>query len=351
MGPSALDQSLAETLARREDVRARFAQVGPPSRVEHLLARHVPVLGRADLDLQAVRWYAVHGLAARRVLRRELARAPADVVHVNSHSIAFFMGREMRRLPFFLSVDATAEAWRRMGRARRHSHTLFAPASMLERRALRAAHTVVAWTGWARDCVIATAPEARVVVLTPGVDVERFRPAERRARERARVLFVGSRFGEKGGDDLIAALDGLLGTDVELDVVTRAPFRERPGIRVHRLPNDDERLVDLFQQADVFCMPTHADTMGFVVQEAMACGVPVVTTNIAGLPEVTGGGAAALLVDPGDRAAIRSAIDRLLRDDDLRAAMGAAGRERATRCYDARRQTEKLLELMRTAGG
>jgi glycosyltransferase involved in cell wall biosynthesis len=351
MGPGTAERSLALGLGGLPDVEPRFVRLAPPSAAAALLARHVPLLGRADLDLQAVRWYVVNGLAARRTLRRELAREPADVVHVNSHSIAFLLRREMRRRPFFLSVDATAWEWRRMGRSRRHSRRLFAPASALERRAFRSAHTVLAWTHWALESVAAAAPDANVVELSPGIDTDRFRPAAREERARPRVLFVGGRFEEKGGPDLLAALDGLLGRDVELDVVTSAPVPESPGVRVRSLSQDDPVLVELFQQADVFCLPTHADAMGFAVQEAMACAVPVVTTNVGALEEVTAQGAAGITVEPGDRAAIRAAIVDLLGDDARRAALGAAGRDRAERRYDARRQGAELATLMREAAG
>lgn len=351
MGPGTADEALVSTLGEHADVEARFAWVRPRSGVARHLTRHVPLLGRADLDLQAVRWYVANGLAARRLVRRELAREPTDVVHVSSHSISFLMDREMRRLPFFLSVDATAWEWRRLGLSRRHSRKLFAPASALERRAFRGAHTVLAWTKWAMESVRAAAPAANVVELPPGIDVERFRPAPRRDSERLRVLFVGSRFREKGGPDLIAALDGLLGREVELDIVTGPAVPESEGVRVHALSHGDPRLVELFQQADVFCLPTYADAMGFAVQEAMACAIPVVTTTVGALDEVTGHGAAGIVVEPGDRSALRRALLDLLEDAERRARLGVAGRKRCERHYDARRQTPKLVRLLREAAG
>jgi len=66
----------------------------------------------------------------------------------------------------------------------------------------------------------------------------------RRERARARVLFVGGRFAQKGGEDLLHALDGLLGEQVELDLVTPAEVAPRPGLRVHRLESADPELLE-----------------------------------------------------------------------------------------------------------
>ena len=90
------------------------------------------------------------------------------------------------------------------------------------------------------------APRARVLTLCPGVDTARLHPAARAPRERSRVLFVGGRFAEKGGYDLLDALAEDLGHAVELDVVTGDPLPERPGVRVHRLEREDRRLLELY---------------------------------------------------------------------------------------------------------
>ena len=86
------------------------------------------------------------------------------------------------------------------------------------------------------------------------------------------MLFVGSRFSQKGGFDLIEAMRLLLedGRAV-IDVVTRDELPTLPGLRVHRVEHHEERLVELYNRAEIFCFPTHADTMGWAILEAMAC--------------------------------------------------------------------------------
>ncbi len=215
----------------------------------------------------------------------------------------------------------------------------------MERRAFERAAVVLAWTAWTRRAVEQAAPRARVVEHHPGIDLRRWAPAPRRPRERPRVLFVGGRFAEKGGEDLLAALGDALGRDVELDLVTPADVAERPGVRVHRLGPGDPQLLDLQQQADVFCLPTHGDAVPWAVLEAMACGTPVVASPVGGIPDLLGGGEAGVLAPFGDSRALGEALRALLADAPRREALAAAARQRCEERYDPAQQGRLLLEL------
>jgi glycosyltransferase involved in cell wall biosynthesis len=89
----------------------------------------------------------------------------------------------------------------------------------------------------------------------------------------------------------------------------------------------DERLVELYNAADVLLFPSFYEGYGWPPLEAMACGTPVVTSDVSSLPEVAGG--AALLVDPYDPDAIAAGIVRAVTDEALRADLVARGRARA----------------------
>src|SRR5262249_29732592 len=153
---------------------------------------------------------------------------------------------------------------------------------------------VQAWTGWARAGIEREQPAAHVIALHPGLDLEHYRPepaTAREPRERRRALFVGGRFAEKGGEDLLAAAAPRLARgELELDLVTRADVQPRPGVRVHHLQSGDAHLLELYRQADVLCLPTHGDSVPWVVLEAMACGLPVLSTRVGAIPELLDGG-------------------------------------------------------------
>ena len=89
----------------------------------------------------------------------------------------------------------------------------------------------------------------------------------------------------------------------------------------------EEDLVALYNAADVFIYPSLYEGFGLPIVEAMACGTPVITSNVTSLPEVAG--TAALLVDPRSEDDIAAALDRLLHDETLRRTLRAAGLARA----------------------
>jgi glycosyltransferase involved in cell wall biosynthesis len=86
---------------------------------------------------------------------------------------------------------------------------------------------------------------------------------------------------------------------------------------------------------------------GFPVAQAMAAGVPVITSNTSCLPEVAGGGA--LLVDPRSAAEIQSAMEKLLMSPELRQELGAAGMAKAQKEYRWRVCARKSLEFFHRA--
>jgi len=265
--------------------------------------------------------------------------------------VALAMGQTMRTVPTVLAMDTTVREWRGMPAWRprqRHAPLTLAPSRALEHRALRRAALVLARTKWVQESVEREFPDVDVHEHHPGIDLDRYRPVAHRPREVPRVLFVGGRFHEKGGDDLIAALSGELDAGrVELDVVTPHEVPQRTGIRVHRLEPSDPRLLDLQQQADVMCLPTYGDTNPWAILEAMACGTPVVASRLGGIPDLLDEGNAGALVAPGDGHGLRSALFELLGDEPARDELGAAARRRCESHYDARRQFGRLVQMLR----
>jgi glycosyltransferase involved in cell wall biosynthesis len=352
MGQGQLTRAVRTGLAETPDVLAGFLDMRPMGRLAASLAtRPLPALaGRPGLDLRVLRWHLVQSVRARRAIGSALADRPVDVLHVHTQSIALALAGRMRRTPTVLSVDATIDDWAAMSppdASRRYAPGPLAPSRGLERRAYERALLTIAWTEWARRGVERLAPAAEVIEHHPGLDLDRYRPAARRPRERPRVLFVGGRFVQKGGPELLAALSDTLATEVELDLVTPAPLPELRGVRVHTLGPDDPRLLDLQQQADVLCLPSHADAAPWALLEAMACGTPVVASRVGGIPDLLDGGRAGILVDRGHERQLGDALARLLGDVELRRELAGRARERCERCYDARHQVPLLVERMR----
>ena len=354
MGHATYDASLEPVVKNMSGVEVRLAGLPEQTRLQKVLWRGAPMLERYDLDMQASRWHAVHSMLARRSLVEQIEDFDPDVVQVKSHSITFGMVPLMKRVPVVPVVDITVWGWREMATGRQlrpWSKAMLWPSERSERAVFEHAPLVLGMTDWASNDVRRVAPDARVVTNHPGIDLERFRPAEsRNSSPKGRVLFVGGRFESKGGYHLIEALGERLGREVDLDVVSAEEVPQREGIRVHRLSNDDPRLVELYQQADLLCLPTRGDSTPWVVLEAMGCGTPVVANAVAGIPELLGGGRGGVVVPPGDVHALRRELWGLLDDDKRRAELGAGGRAHMEENFDSRVQVPRLLELLLDVG-
>jgi glycosyltransferase involved in cell wall biosynthesis len=119
-----------------------------------------------------------------------------------------------------------------------------------------------------------------------------------------RVLFVGTSFEAKGGVEAIRAIRNARGScAVTLDVVSDVPPRWRdelertPGVVTHAWPVPAARIGQLFQESELLLFPSHMDTLGFVMLEAMAHGMPVLATRHFAVPELVEDGVSGVLVD------------------------------------------------------
>lgn len=177
------------------------------------------------------------------------------------------------------------------------------------------------------------AEEKLVPLAGRAADVERYVPVHRNTAEPFRVLFVGALGFAKGVPYLLKAWQQLAWTDAELWLVGQTasgfgPLLKQylglPGLRVLGYLRDPLRA---YQSADVFVLPTLDDASAKVTYEAMACGLPVITT-----PEATSevrDGIEGFVVPARNAEVLAEHLERLRCDDELRGAMRVAARKRA----------------------
>ncbi len=197
----------------------------------------------------------------------------------------------------------------------------------------------------------------RLRIVPVGVDATRWRPLPARPRVPGRLMTTASAdVSMKGLAFLLEALAKVRTErpDAELVVVgTRKPDSPLTGL-IDRLALgaavrfvagvSDERLVELYAEAEVAVVPSLYEGFSLPAVEAMACGVALVTTTGGALPEVVGAdGRAAVLVPPGDAGALAAAVLGLLEDGGRRAALGTVGRERAVARYSWRATAEATV--------
>jgi len=188
-----------------------------------------------------------------------------------------------------------------------------------------------------------------------GVEVERFAKATPWPSDGPTIFFVGRHEPRKGLDVLLDAVTKLP-TDVRVWVAGDGPatadLREQTArdTRVEWLGRiDDSEVARRLRGADVFCAPSlHGESFGVVLLEAMAAGAPVVASDLPGYRNVARADHDALLVAPGDAAALADALRRVLGDADLSRRLVAAGEARAVE-FGMDRLAERYAELYASA--
>lgn len=196
------------------------------------------------------------------------------------------------------------------------------------------------------------------VRIYDGVDLDRFAPeagaGTTGSPDQVRLVFVGRLADGKGLFDLLDAVDRLTtaGADIHLDVVGEGPLAARltETIEARDIPVSllgyRDNVPALLSRSDVLVLPSYREGTPRVISEAMAAGLPVVSTAIAGIPEQVDDAETGYLVDPGDIDGLTDRLERLIRDADRRREFGERAQERAAR-FDRARAQERYRTLYR----
>ncbi|MBA2566027.1 MAG: glycosyltransferase family 4 protein [Gemmatimonadetes bacterium] len=205
-----------------------------------------------------------------------------------------------------------------------------------------------------------TSPDLRFTVIRNGVDLELFHPGAAvppAPGAPLRCLAVARLIERKGIANLLRALSLLERDRFTLDVVGSGPAEGALRSLASKLELgggvrfvgalDRPALAARYRQADVFTLSPREEAFGNVFAEALASGLPIVGSDVGGIPEFVPAGEAGFLVSPEDPAALAAALRRMANDAGLRARMGAANRERAVATLSWEHMTDRYLQVYR----
>lgn len=340
--------------ARKE--RARIVMIGTAIDTQGGISTVVSVLERAGLfDRCRVTYITTHrdgGLGGKLATlaqawiryMRLLVTGNAALVHAHTASRAsfwrkslFFLPAFLLRVPVILHLHGSefhmfygeeCSVW-----ARWFVHFVF-------RRVNQVVVLSESWGRWVRSSF----PAAKVRVIPNPILVPELMSLT--VRSSLTLLFLG-RLGErKGVYDLLRAVSTLVSTFPELRVLlcgdgdleavqTQADALEISGhVELLGWVRGAEKL-HLLEQATVYVLPSYNEGLPMSVLEAMAHGLPVVSTPVGGIPEAVSDGMEGFLVPPGDVVGLADRLQRLLSDEQLRTSMGEAARAKVEQCYSA----------------
>lgn len=384
-GGEAQGRLLARSLADRGadvTVLARRSRADLPrrERVDGIPVRRLPPAGRGR--------YRKWGLIATVFPAVFRVRDRFDVLIVAGFRISGLpavMATKLLGKPCVLKADSNGEMSGSYFRAGLESLGL-GPSSppvraflALRNRVLRRAEAFVAISSQIERELLACEVEPSAIHRIPNcVDVERFRPASASERARARrelslearapvVVYTGRLVSYKGLPVLVRAWPEVLrevpgatlvlvgegGADMhdcEAELREWVAQADLPGEGV-RFVGAVEDVVPYLHAADAFAFPTEEEAFGISLVEAMACGLPCVSTTVGGLRDIVSEGTDALVVGSGDRQGVARALRRLLTDGELAERLGREARRTAVERFGRDAVTDRYVALLRSVGG
>ena len=302
-------------------------------------------------------------IRAQLELREGLGGRQLDALFVAIPAVFYGHDGWLRRQPYVITTDSMPEQLWNFGDLYDRGPSRLPFVETLKWRVrlhqYREAVALFPWSNWAAESLLDAygADPARLHVIPPGVDLERWSVPERSEGgtdgEPVRVLFVGGDFLRKGGDLLLAWADSTRLTGWELHIVTRDEVDTRnPRVHVHHgMTPNSPALRKLYADAHVFALPTRADCYSLASIEAMATGLPVVLSEVGGTRDIIHDGETGFLIRPDDSVTLADRLDTLVSEPQARQQMGRAARLDAETRYDVRKNILRTVAAIRVALG
>lgn len=201
----------------------------------------------------------------------------------------------------------------------------------------------------------------KAVVIRPAVDPDFFKPGDKKDHDEVfKIVTTGSLIWRKGYEYALLAVRQLAesGVAVRFEIIGEGPEYQRTLYTIHDLGLEGrvhlhgrltpEQIRDRLQQADVFLLSSLSEGISNAVLEAMACGLPVVTSDCDGMREAISDGVEGFVVPVRQPEAITAALLRFAYDPELRRRMGSAGRKRVLQQFNLADQVDKFIALYQT---
>lgn len=207
-------------------------------------------------------------------------------------------------------------------------------------------------------------PERKIRLIANGIDTTVFYPAQLRVTGQLVIGTVGRLDPIKAQSDLITAYARLRraftdsSTTFKLVLVGEGPMRALLEQHARRLEVDDgveflgarTDIADVLRRMDVFVLPSLSEAAPITMLEAMACGLPVIGTQVGGVPDLIGDNARGTLIAPSDPDALAAAVTQYVKDPELRRRHGEAARQFVVAHYDIEQTAHSYRQLYEAAG-
>ena len=301
-----------------------------------------------NLDLFRFRAQLGSALFAKRLIDRKINQDDYNILFFHTQPLAFLSLNLMQKMPSVVSIDMTNKQAAEES-TNKHKWT-YSPNKFLERQVYLKCSKILTWTAWARSSVIndyGIHPD-KVKVIPPGVDTTHLVFIDRNhksSQDLYNILFVGGDFKRKGGEDLLTVFLAQFADKAILHIVTslNAVKCDHPNVCIYSGVEAYSSLwCELYRQADAFVMPTYGDAFGIVFIEAMASGLPVITSKLIQTTEIVRERETGFLVTPGDRQELANKLQLLTDNPSLGRQMGKRAKQIVEERFDTQKNFQKI---------
>lgn len=241
-----------------------------------------PLEPQISIRPRSIRW----GIGVRRAVQRALA-VQADFILLGSEAATFFLPR-LNGTPTKAYCDGTLRQVTELYSVGRHEARVGFLSRLIKKSHRKGLH-FIAMSRWAQTGIsMDYGVPADLIPICPNmVAVEQFQLKTPRKNDHFSVLFVGGDFERKGGHLVLKMAEKKDFQNIQFNIVTKKQYEAGPNVHFHtEMRPNSTQLVDLYRSADVFLFPTLGDSAPLVVIEAGATQLPVITSQIAALPEL-----------------------------------------------------------------
>ncbi|MBC7130338.1 glycosyltransferase family 4 protein, partial [Candidatus Bathyarchaeota archaeon] len=323
--------------------------------------------------------------SSHRLLERLRTSYPVDIVHTNLPLIPSFAVPNNLGKALVSTVHSTwdgeanaikHEAFNRLNMNEKIVRLFTWVLKQFEHHLLKRSDRIIAVSEYTKREILKNyeIPEWKIKVIFNGVDLERFKPVEGWLKAKLKrelgfsekellVLYVGRLYSRKGLPTLISAMPSVVKKAGNVRfIISGKGFRDEErrlkdyvkkfGVEekvVFLGYYPDEKLPSLYRAADIFAFPSIYENMPFAVLEALASGLPVVTTKVGGIPEIIDDGRNGFLVEPFNSSKLADRLLYLVENPAVASEMGMAGRRTVEEKFNWKRIVKQVIQVYQEA--
>ncbi|BAY93091.1 MULTISPECIES: glycosyltransferase family 4 protein [unclassified Tolypothrix] len=306
-----------------------------------------------NLDFQCLRSELTTAYITKLLIKQKLHSKQYSVMHLHTQVMALLALEYMKRVPTIVSIDFTAALKYREMQDVSFQWT-YAPNISLEKRVFDAASQIVTWSEFAKQSVIEDYDinENKVIVIPPGVNLSALESDNNSAdknSDNCNILFVGGDFKRKGGHDLLKVFLENFSNIAILHIVTKEAIEcSHHRVRVYNnISAYTPEWKSLYQQADIFVMPTYSEGLPQVFMEAMGFSLPIIATNLPQMKEVIINDVTGFMIHPGNKNELAKMLKILVENPILRIEMGRKGKQIAQLKFDIHKNCSHLESIFK----